>query len=430
MPAKRSANQYGTGPPSSGPAIAKELAVAKAQGFGSPLPAVTPSLGGPGGPGGGGGGGGGGSGGGGSPGGPGPGTGPGGFTLPTWPPSWWPVGGIHSLSDLSGVVRNAFFAGLGSLQGFPYNALTFSNPILIFQFQLPPGGSLPSGTLIYLELRDPSGALAWSNWGAEAPFANPETLTLSGTFQVGFDYTLLTWIEIPGAVGFPLPARTIPGAILRAGALVSLPINVYFGEYFGILVTGPSLPIANASVSWKIYPVDMPPDVISAGTLRTSSDGIASYSSPSMVFPSGGYTLQATYEGYTTSRNVTAEELATPGSVGLTINASGSGGTGGAGNSVQVRVVHGGQPLSAIVQLIFQEPSSGATIWASADAQTGSDGWAHIDCTGLGAVAGRSYSASVSATYTLAGQLIGRTFVVTFTGDSIIAGTAQTEFNV
>lgn len=235
----------------------------------------------------------------------------GGLAFPKFtPPSWWPSGGIHSLTDLANTVRDAFFAGLGSTQGFPYDSSFFYQVLLDLQWS---GEAIPSDLTLALEVFDPSGvSVAQGSWPVDAI---PSPLVLTGTFSTDLNYSIVASLyQANGDAYYAFPTTTAAGSSLygTTGQPIALDVPLSAAGSTGWMVTVKVVDAAGDLLSGQAVSLAIVgPDGNSffSGTGTSNSNGLAVFSNAQTQLAPGGYSLTAKAAGGVTTATYTNSQM-------------------------------------------------------------------------------------------------------------------------
>ena len=268
------------------------------------------------------------------------------ITLPPWPkfvaPSWWSSPpSPPNLNWVAGLIRNAFFAGLGSLDGYPYSTQqvyqAYLYPMLQSQNQTEPN-ALPA--TLTITIYDANGNQVSQDvvtmTQASATIAVPGTYSLTGTYTIEViagvggaasltsHYGPFTGAQMGSAsspVGFIVPynpAGTAAGSFTFVNAdgtpAVNVPIQIGVDSPFSATQTPSSLGApansqtnAKGQVTWAAQLGFLSPDgvyqvvvLVYSGTLNSdgtiSGNLLGTWSSPDLTY--------AEIQGYTATINV------------------------------------------------------------------------------------------------------------------------------
>lgn len=248
-------------------------------------------------------------------------------------PSWWPDGGIHTLTDLANTVRNATIAGLGSTKGFPYNVQTFSGVPFGILLIIAEGQKIPAPFRLAVSLYPANTAMKDQAVVAETTYADPidagtppawkgeidlASGELSGSAMIGSTLdttkTYLLYVSAIDVVGWILvQAQAVVGGTLYSNGIGSVTtITVpYTPVETGVTLRAslinqaahPPVVIANQPVTFLLYvPLNPSPGSttvkIYQGSGKTDNQGVASWTyTGDFVIPTGGLNYQAQVVG-------------------------------------------------------------------------------------------------------------------------------------
>ena len=286
--------------------------------------------------GGGGGGGTGGGGGGGGTGGGGGGTG----QLPTitWPklakPAWYQ--GIWPPNSLAGTIRNGWFAFLGDLSQYPYNANKFYTAYVDLGFVFNTNTTAPLPIPITVTVFDSGGNVAGS-WSGSLTTISLLPVDVAGAFSLLGTYTIQVDYTMPGAVQQTATFGPFTGNLLSNGGTpmgLELTVNIFNTALKGVLQVNNSdgtPAAAGLGVILDFWQTDSYLDPYGTGVTPTNAQGQVPFNLPANATTGQTWSVEAAVYDNTNLDNllasntwtVTTDELAAGISESITLPAPG-----------------------------------------------------------------------------------------------------------